>query len=209
MLNFRKYANSITEIVIPEKVILATDNFSNRFNGLSKLTKVVVPHRVTNIANAFCNCVSLTRQPDCGDQVVDMSNAFRGCTNLNGTITIGNNVEDLDYAFYNCPNIEANVYVYSSKVNRAWEMFSGANTTAKKKVIFYDWTAQPTANTITRFLGSKCQGGSCVTQTPRIDRNTGLYYASSTNTYAIKRRCTIEGRDVTNNVALERSLNGD
>lgn len=203
MFNFRKYSNNVSEIVIPDNVTLANDNFSGRFSDMKMLTSVVIPNRITNISSAYSNCTSLVRQPTCSDNVVDMSDAFSGCTNLNSTIAIGANVVNMRNAFYNCPNLEANCYFFSKKVNDVHGLFDGANTVAKKKTIYCDFKKTETYNVLQQYFGTTCYGGSCVTQTPRLDRNTGMYYSSRQNIYLVT------ARTATNNVAAEREKNGD
>jgi hypothetical protein len=177
---------------------------------MKMLTSVVIPNRVTNISSAYSNCTNLIKQPKCGDNIIDMSNAFNGCTNLNGAIEIGTNVINASYAFYNCPNIEANCYVYSQNLNNAWNLFSGASS-PKKKVIWYNYKATITQDTLHYYLGAKCQGGSCVISPPKIDRKTGLYYGAASNVYAISSRIMENGvrRNISTNVAAEREKNGD
>lgn len=210
MLNFRKYSNNVSEIVIPDNVTLANDNFSGRFSDMKMLTSVVIPNRITNISSAYSNCTNLIKQPKCSDNVIDMSNAFNGCTNLNGAIEIGANVINASRAFYNCPNIEANCYVYSQNLNNAWYLFDGASS-PKKKVIWYNYKATTTKNTIHDYLGTKCQGSSCVMTPPKIDRKTGLYQGYVSNVYAVSSRIMENGvrRNVSTNVAAEREKNGD
>lgn len=210
MLNFRKYSNNVSEIVIPDNVILANDNFSGRFSDMKMLTSVVIPNRITNISSAYSNCISLVKQPKCSDNVVDMSNAFSGCVNLNGAIEIGANVINASYAFYNCPNIEANCYVYSQNLNNAQYLFDGVSS-PKEKVIWYNYQATIAQNAIYEYLGRKCQGGACVIVPPKVNRKTGLYEGYASNVYTISKRIMENGanRNVSTNVAAEREKNGD
>lgn len=209
MINFISYRNTATEIVIPEHVRLTNTNFSGKFQNMTKLTRVALPSRITNLFAAFYNCSNLLRQPECGEHVVDMSSAFYNCANLNGPITIGPNVVRANNAFYQCPNIAGHCYIYSDKLNTAYQLFGGVDS--KQIILWCNYQSSVTANAITDFFGRRCQGGSCVITPPKTDRKTGMLIGP-TNIYAVLRRNIIwngEQRTVSTNVATEREINGD
>jgi hypothetical protein len=56
MINFRQYPN-LTKIIIPNKITLTNNNFSNAFSTMRKLTSSSFNHpNVTNMSFAYEFC---------------------------------------------------------------------------------------------------------------------------------------------------------
>ena len=104
MMNFRRY-NNATKIVIPNKVQLSNNNFSNAFNNMRNLTIVSIPNNVVNLSYTYYNCHNLTGSPVCGENVTSMVNTYYGCVNLTGSPVCGNNVTSMYAAYADCYNL--------------------------------------------------------------------------------------------------------
>lgn len=117
-----------TILVIPSTYenLPVTNISSDAFNGITSLTKAVIPNGVTTIGDrAFNNC-SLTRII-IPDSVTDVGeNAFLGCDSLEKTIYLGT-VDS--WAQINFNNKESNPIKHSKNLYVNYELLENANIT--------------------------------------------------------------------------------
>ena len=79
MINFKNHSK-ITEIEIPDKIQLSTNNFYDCFSNMKNLTIINITH----------------------PNIVYMQNCFTDCDNLTNYIYQGKKVENLTNTYYNC-----------------------------------------------------------------------------------------------------------
>jgi len=104
-MNFRKYSN-ITEISIPDTIVIENTDMSNAFYSMSNLKHVEFDHQyVSNMANMYTWCEKLIDNPSCGENVLNMYSTYYDCTNLTGSPVCGNNVKDMRYTYTGCINL--------------------------------------------------------------------------------------------------------
>ena len=125
MINFRRY-NNVTKIVIPDKMRLSNNNFSNAFNNMRNLISVNIPSNVENLSNTYINCINLTDSPVCGDKVINMASAYSGCSNLTGSPVCGEKVTDMFRAYSDCSNLTGSP-VCGNNVKSMFHVYSGCS----------------------------------------------------------------------------------
>lgn len=194
MINFRQY-NNVTKIVIPDKIQLSDNDFSNAFNNMRNLTIVSIPNNVVNLSNTYKDCIRLTGSPVCGNNVTDMSSAYSGCNNLTGSPACGNNVTNMFIAYHNCPNLYGNGYFYSNNVADIQNCFYGRNTS--NYLNLYVPANSTTLNTCL-YNNTSSMVGTSIDWTDDIATN-GRYYNTQYNIYIYP----------VENVAAARAANGD
>lgn len=202
MINFTEYYRTMTSITIPNSVKITNNSLCDAFYGMRKLKTYNINHpSVTNLVNTYYSCYNLTGSPVCGDNVINMSGTYHSCTNLTGSPVCGNNVVNMSYAYYkcyhlttaifsekvnnvayayeSCPNIQGNVYISSTTVNNARNVFSGRNVSNRLNIY-----VPSTGTTLTMFTYTNIASitGTSITWTDDTITN-GCYYNTTQNIY--------------------------
>ena len=138
----------------------------------------------TDLFYTYINCYNLTGAPVCGDNVIHMGNAYYDCRNLTGPLVAGPNVINFCQTYYNCRNIGSNGYIYSSRINNAYECLYNKDISRRLNIYMPDTGYNSTHNTLSRFLatghGTTIVKGSITWTNDTIN---GCYYNTAYNIY--------------------------
>ena len=73
----RKFNTYMRKAVIPNGIVLSTNNFYNMFNNMTYLNTIQFDHPTTTNISCMCyNCRNLVNLYICTNNVIDMSNAY-------------------------------------------------------------------------------------------------------------------------------------
>lgn len=119
---YRAFADCTDLVVCPDSSNAEwLTNASEMYAGCSNLAYAQVGIAVEDMSGMFMDCINLRQMPDIPDTVTNMSNAFEDCLVLGASdsdgdegnllTSIPSSVQNISNAFYNCPLLQGELTV--------------------------------------------------------------------------------------------------